>query len=569
MTDGTKSGGEKRTARGIAALFGGQGSNSPGQTTPPAASAPHAGRVKRDHATARTVTEVVNASKTVLERRFPRVHIKGELSGFREYKSSGHWYFDLKDDRSVLAGVMFRSQNGRVGFAPADGMAVRVHGKVSVYQRSSKVQIIVEDMEPEGQGALAIAFEKMKARLSKEGLFDAAHKQPLPMLPRTVGIVTSPAGAGLQDILRILRLRMPGINVLLSPTRVQGPGSADEIAAAVRRLDQTGACDVMIVGRGGGSLEDLWSFNEEVVARALFDARTPTISAVGHETDHSIADLVADRRVATPSHAAQLAVPDLRELNARLDAVGRRLHNPLALRVARHNRHLADLERRLGKPADLLWPTRQALDELGARLERAAVSRMVGARRAVERAEAALSRHAPGAVLDARRRSVRDLGDRLTAAAPHSAFAEAGKRIAVLEAALAPAMHARLNAADDALALGAARLAALSPLSVLSRGYGVLQHVDKKGSLGAVVQSTSDVRPGQDLSVRLADGRLAVRVGAKQPLSAAEHAAQHASAALHGPAPGDVDARSTARAKPSTRQPTFDALAASTDEEKP
>src|SRR5512139_3174971 len=264
-----------------------------------------------------TVTELNRAAGELLEEAFPRVWVEGEVSNWKLYPS-GHAYFSLKDDGGQVAAVLFRAGSKGLRFDPKDGLAVLALGRVGIYAQRGQFQLIVEELEPRGKGALQLAFEQLREKLGREGLFEAARKRPLPALPRTVGVVTSPTGAVIRDILTVLGRRFANVRVLLNPVRVQGEGAAAEIAAAIAELDSRGDVDVLIVGRGGGSMEDLWAFNEEILARAIAACSVPVISAVGHETDFTIADFVADLRAATPSAGAELAVPDLRELRGQI-----------------------------------------------------------------------------------------------------------------------------------------------------------------------------------------------------------------------------------------------------------
>lgn len=317
-----------------------------------------------------TVSALTTEVKAVLEDSFPAIWVEGEISNFKHH-TSGHMYFTLKDAQAQIRGVMFRGHNRLLRFQPTDGLAVLVCGAVTVYERRGDYQITAEFMEPKGVGALQLAFEQLKARLEAEGLFRDSRKRPLPLLPRKIGIVTSPTGAVIRDMLTIIGRRFPGLEVLIHPVAVQGAGAAGEIAAALRRLGSREDLDVLIVARGGGSLEDLWAFNEEIVARALAASPIPVISAVGHETDVTIADFVADLRAPTPSAAAELVVAQRDELRQRVDELTARglsalqrvmtvrrsrvemlgrhllLLSPVA-RLARQADRLQDLRRRLG-----------------------------------------------------------------------------------------------------------------------------------------------------------------------------------------------------------------------------
>ena len=265
-----------------------------------------------------TVSQLNYYLKSVIENdpRLNFVILSGEISNLTDHYRSGHIYLSLKDERSVIRAVMFAGNARRLKFRPQDGMKVLCRGRVSVYEPSGQYQLYIEDMQPDGVGALALAFEQLKSELEKQGLFDNSHKKPLPRFPRVVGVITSPTGAAVQDIRNILYRRFPNIEIKLFPVLVQGEGAPAQLVSAVQKLDSVGGCDVIIIGRGGGSIEDLWAFNSKELAYAVYNCRTPIISAVGHETDFTICDFVADMRAPTPSAAAELAVPDVRELKA-------------------------------------------------------------------------------------------------------------------------------------------------------------------------------------------------------------------------------------------------------------
>ena len=262
-----------------------------------------------------TVSQVNFFIKSLLEGdgRLQNVLISGEISNFTDHYRSGHLYFSLKDDKSVLKAVMFASAARRLKFRPKDGMKVLIRGRVSVYEPSGQYQLYAEDMQPEGMGALSLAFQQLKDRLSQEGLFDADHKREIPAFPQRIGVITSPTGAAVQDILQITGRRWPLAEIILAPVLVQGEQAPGQIVEALQEMDRRRACDVIILGRGGGSLEDLWAFNEEAVARAVYACTIPVVSAVGHETDFTICDFAADLRAPTPSAAAELCTPDWRE----------------------------------------------------------------------------------------------------------------------------------------------------------------------------------------------------------------------------------------------------------------
>ncbi len=405
------------------------------------------------------VGELTRRVRGLLEGAFPEVWVEGELSNYTAH-GSGHWYFTLKDADASLSCAMFRGLNRRVRFRPEHGMAVLCHGRISVYPPRGNYQLIVDRMEPQGQGALQLAFEQLRSKLEAEGLFAPERKRRLPALPVRIGIVTSPTGAALRDMLRVLGERYEPLEILLAPARVQGEGAAGEVAAALDLLDRDGRAQVILCGRGGGSLEDLWAFNEEVVARAIARCSIPVISAVGHEVDVTIADLVADVRAATPSNAAELAVPVRAELDAALADLERRLAGAWQRGAARERERLGGLRGRLIDPRRHLQIQAQRRDELHERLVRVAGGR-------VERV----------------RGRVDDAGGRLARAGRH-----------------------RLQGVRGRLGEASATLHALSPLQVLGRGYSITFAGE------AAVRDAADVAPGDGVRVRLHRGALACTV---------------------------------------------------------
>ena len=316
-----------------------------------------------------TVTELNQIVKKTLERELDAFWVVGEISNLR-VPPSGHFYFTLKDDKSQIAAVMFRSQGMSLSFQPENGMEVFCFGRVGLYPVRGDLQLYVESMEPRGRGALYLAFEQLKKRLAEEGLFAAERKRPLPFLPASIGIVTSLQGAALRDMLRILGDRFPDRRVVIRPVKVQGEGAALEIAEGIAELGRSGTVEVMIVGRGGGSLEDLWAFNEEVVARAIFAAPVPVISAVGHEIDFTIADFVADHRAPTPTAAAQMVVPRKAEMAGRIQDLASRLLREIKDKVETEKESWGALARRLADPRRRLQENQMRLDELSLSLWR-------------------------------------------------------------------------------------------------------------------------------------------------------------------------------------------------------
>ncbi len=327
-----------------------------------------AGRPIRSDEKIWTVAELTGRVKSVLEGSIPPIWVEGEVSNFVHH-SSGHMYFSLKDDRAQLRCVFFRGRNRLIKFKPESGMKVRARGEITVYERSGQYQMMVSKLEPAGEGELELAFRQLVASLQKEGLFREELKKPLPTFPKKVGVVTSPTGAAVHDMIRVLSGRFP-VEVILYPVRVQGEGAAGEIAHAIQRFNELGAVDVMIVGRGGGSLEDLWAFNEEIVARSIHESTIPVISAVGHEVDVTISDMVADLRCPTPTAAAEQVVPSLEEVDGTLtrqeERLARRMLEKIRFWKERLTRYAES--RALGQPRDLLRQEAQRLDDLTHRL---------------------------------------------------------------------------------------------------------------------------------------------------------------------------------------------------------
>jgi exodeoxyribonuclease VII large subunit len=346
-----------------------------------------------------TVTELNRLVKDTLETELDAAWVVAEISNFR-VPPSGHFYFTLKDEKSQIAAVMFRRQGQMLSFQPENGMEVLCFGRVSVYPVRGDLQLYVETLEPRGRGALQLALEQLKKKLWAEGLFAAERKRPLPLLPQSVGIVTSTQGAAIRDILRILSDRFPDRRVVIRPVKVQGDGSALEIAAAIEELGGSGEVEVLIVGRGGGSLEDLWSFNEESVARAIFACPVPVISAVGHEVDFTIADLVADHRAPTPSAAAEMAVPEKNQLLGDISRLENRLARCMQSNLGRARQSWGRLARRLADPRRRLRERQVRVDELSMALWRRMRNSFERCRERVGYVSGRLNGVSPLAVLD-------------------------------------------------------------------------------------------------------------------------------------------------------------------------
>lgn len=322
-----------------------------------------------------TVHELTRHIKTIIEKDhlLLNIWVKGEISNFKAH-SSGHLYFTLKDDLSCVKVVMFRSKSRLIPFQPQNGMAVTVRGYVSVFERDGAYQLYAEGLEPDGTGALFLAFEQLKKRLEQEGLFDPRHKKPLPLLPRRIGIVTSPTGAAIRDMLQIIGRRWPGREILLVPVQVQGETAPGSVARGIQLLNQVGGVDLIITGRGGGSLEELWAFNTEIVARSIYQSDIPVISAVGHETDTTIADFVADVRAATPSAAAELAVPDRKDMARYILTLKTRMTRAVDEKLKIYRRRIESclLNRVFTLPRDVICAAgQQSLDHLEHRMHQA------------------------------------------------------------------------------------------------------------------------------------------------------------------------------------------------------
>ncbi|HYG77433.1 MAG TPA: exodeoxyribonuclease VII large subunit [Planctomycetota bacterium] len=350
-----------------------------------------------------TVTAITKHIKDCIERGYTNIWVEGEVSNFKCY-GSGHCYFTLKDDGAQLPAVMWRTAAERLKFVPQDGTKVLAQGRLSVYEPRGAYQMVVERMEPLGIGDLAAAFEQLKKKLAAEGLFETSRKRPIPRFPQRIGIVTSPSGAAIQDLLKVIYARWPA-DIILAGVKVQGEGAAEEIAHAIGQMNILRGDkrpDVLIVGRGGGSLEDLWCFNEEIVARAIFDSEIPVISAVGHEVDFTIADFVADVRAATPSHAGEMVVPRLDDVIDQLDALRSALPQALLRRVEIARRRLEGIEQSyaLRHPEERIAVLRQRLDDISSRLIPAGERRVCAAREAMAQLAGRLESLSPLRVLD-------------------------------------------------------------------------------------------------------------------------------------------------------------------------
>ncbi|MCE9934673.1 exodeoxyribonuclease VII large subunit [Aeromonas salmonicida] len=432
-----------------------------------------------------TVTRLNSAVRMILEQDLGLVWLTGELSNLA-MPSSGHWYFSLKDLGAQVRCAMFKGNNRRVAFRPQDGMQVLVQARVSLYEPRGDYQLIIESMQPAGDGVLALRFEELKRRLGAEGLFDEGRKRPLPREPRAVGLVTSATGAALHDMLTVLKRRAPDLPIFIYPTQVQGSAAIGQIVAAVALANRRAEVDVLIVGRGGGSLEDLWCFNEEVVARAIANSAIPVISAVGHEVDVTISDFAADLRAPTPSAAAELVAPDQSARAQRLAHLWQRLVQAMNRHqtAARHGFVL--LQKRLDHqdPKRRLEQQSQRLDELSARLQQLLNQRLHQGERRLANLELRLQAKSPERLLAAGKRRHQLAQERL-----HALIAK------------------RQDQASHRLAMLTARLDGVSPLATLGRGYSIT-----RTQSGDVINRAAQVNAGQTLVTTLAEGHLQVRV---------------------------------------------------------
>jgi len=431
-----------------------------------------------------SVSELNNETKRLLESSFPLVWVEGEVSNLTNARS-GHLYFTLKDRDASVQAAMFRNRNMHLDFTPTEGMQVLIRAKVTLYEPRGNFQLIAEHMEEAGAGALQRAFETLKKRLAEEGLFEPEHKQPLPQLPRCIGVVTSPTGAAIKDILTVLKRRFPSISVILYPVQVQGDAAAQQIANAIRTANLRQECDVLIVGRGGGSMEDLWAFNEEVVARAIHASELPIVSAVGHEIDFTISDFVADYRAPTPSAAAESLSPDQLEYQQRLQTLAQRLSSNMQQSLNRDAKRLEHLQKRLRHPGQRLQELAQRLDELEARLQQAQGRIQQQRALRLQHLQHRLEQNNPLLLIGRQRIKLDESQHRLMAAI-HYAQEHHKQRLAGL-----------LRALD-----------AVSPLAVLRRGYAIVHRNED----GKIVSKNTQTQVGDRIDIRLHQGRLSCTV---------------------------------------------------------
>jgi exodeoxyribonuclease VII large subunit len=437
-----------------------------------------------------TVSRLNKEVRLLLESGLPLLWLEGELSNFAA-PASGHWYFSLKDSGAQVRCAMWRQRNSLVRFRPKDGMAVLVRARVGLYEPRGEYQLIVEHLEEAGEGALKREFEKLKARLGAEGLFAAERKRPLPAVPRRIGVVTSPTGAAIHDILRVLRARFPPAAVLVYPTAVQGAAAVPEIVRAIERASRRAECDVLIVARGGGSLEDLWCFNDERVARAVAACRIPTVSGVGHEVDVTIVDFVADLRAPTPSAAALAATPDRSTWLASLALLRSRFGGAMGRYLRAQLLAMGALAQRLQRshPGARLQQHAQRLDDLEQRMRLALRGNLLHGRQRLD-----------------------GLNTRLWRENPRHRLEVLCSQAAVLRRRLETCFAAQLNVLERRLALAARTLDAVSPLATLGRGFAVVTRTDD----GTLLRDAAQAPAGTEIEARLSKGRLRARVTATE-----------------------------------------------------
>lgn len=439
------------------------------------------------------VSEVTTIVKSILEDSpIADLWVEGEVSNFKRH-SSGHLYFTLKDAANQIKCIIFRAVASRLRFIPEDGIEIILYGKLTIYGPQSVYQIRGLHVEPLGLGAYQLAFEQLKQRLGAEGLFDESHKKPIPLVPQRVGVITSPTGAAIRDILNVTGRRFSNVSILLCPVKVQGEGAAEEIAAAIDTMSKVGGLDVLIVGRGGGSVEDLWAFNEEVVARSIYASEIPIISAVGHEIDFTIADFVADRRAPTPSAAAEMVVANKSDLVRRLDGLRVRMCSQLDSRIQLLRRRLENTQHRLllRDGRDKIHLFQQNIDDL------------------LSRAHNILNNST-----ERLRSSLRQLSEKLMYIGIPAQLSEIHREIGNLEQRCTVSMQHLLESKRDKFGTAVAELNALNPLSILQRGYSIcFWHPSKE-----VIRNATEVSTGDKVGVKLASGEIICEVKQTLPI---------------------------------------------------
>lgn len=441
-----------------------------------------------------TISELNRQVKRMLEVSYANVWVKGELSGLSR-PSSGHWYFNLKDDKAQIRCAMFKGTNQKLRFQPKEGELVLAQARVSLYEGRGDYQLIVESMEPAGLGQLQAAFEALKRKLSQEGLFNAESKKTIPLMPKKVVVITSASGAVIHDIISVSKRRFPLMEIILIPVAVQGENSAKDIARAIEFANQHKLAEVLIVGRGGGSLEDLWSFNEEIVARAIFNSELPIISAVGHEVDFTIADLVADYRAPTPSAAAEKITRDQYELMQQIDLSERRLLYLITQQLRQLAERIGNAQKRLKHPKDALQEKKQKLHEYQLRITRSLQIQLRMLQQQLLSQQSALKQ-----------------------LNPQTRIERCQERVKHAEKQLISLQQQQIRQQQHALGLLAQTLQTASPLATLARGYSIIKSgSDTQAAASKVITSTSKVKAGDKITATLKDGTLHCTVDSSHP----------------------------------------------------
>ncbi|MCU7796719.1 MAG: exodeoxyribonuclease VII large subunit [Candidatus Thiodiazotropha sp. (ex Myrtea spinifera)] len=433
-----------------------------------------------------SVSRLVRETRAVLEGSFPLLWISGEISNLAQ-PASGHIYFSLKDEVAQVRCAMFRMKRQRLRFRPENGQQVLIRARISLYEARGEFQLIVEHMEPSGEGALRLAFEQLKEKLAAEGLFDTEKKRSLPVIPKQIGIITSPSGAAIRDLLSVLKRRFPALPVIIYPVQVQGEEAPGQIIRKLQLANQRMECDVLILSRGGGSLEDLQAFNDEAVARAIHDSQIPVVCGVGHEIDFTIADFVADQRAPTPSAAAELVAPDQQAWRQGLLLLSQRLNRHQTRKLQQLRDLFTGVEKRLHKqhPMQRLQQSSQRLDELGQRLRQGMHLRLLQQSRGLEQLQARLAGQSPTRRLERLAVTQQQLNERLQRT-----------------------MTQRLEKARNRLGQLARDLHTLSPLNTLGRGYAIVSRSED----GRIVRSYKEVKHGEHVTARLSQGKLICQI---------------------------------------------------------
>ena len=454
-----------------------------------------------------SVTQLVSKIKFKLEQDVGEIHVVGEISSLKQ-SQAGHSYFDLKDERSLIRCVMFRHARSLQKFSIKDGVEVVIKAKVSVYLSGGSMQLIVQNIEPMGAGALALAFEQLKEKLSHKGYFDSVHKKTLPFFPRKVGVVTSATGSVIHDIIKVATRRNPAVSIMLSPCQVQGEHAYIDIVAAIKNLQNRDDIDVIVVCRGGGSLEDLWPFNKEEVAEAIFHCEKPVISAVGHETDFTIADFVADLRCATPTHAAEIVSPVIDDIIDNLNITNKRLNKHIISKIQQCKLHLANIENKIKNPKELFYEASQSLDEISLVLNNNIKQFLINKQKELDLLKKQIEKYHPYNTISRYSKILAALAEEFSKNDPKALLVLSKAKLQQQHLALSQLIKTQLQAkAHNFYALGK-QIDALSPLKVLKRGFCIAH---KKDSL-QIYNSVKDFYLNKEFIIDFIDGKVEANV---------------------------------------------------------